>query len=80
MTSDPSTGSGPRGIVETTGQVAQGVVTGLVGTPALLAIVALNVVAICFAGWFLARLADATTARTTQMMQLITDCMKERHS
>jgi hypothetical protein len=70
----------PRGIVETTGQVAQGVVTGLVGTPALLAIVALNVVAICFAGWFLARLADATAARTNQMMQLITDCMKERHS
>lgn len=70
----------PRGIVETTGQVAQGVVTGLVGTPALLAIVALNMIAICFAGWFLARLADATTARTNQMMQLIQDCMRERHS
>jgi hypothetical protein len=70
----------PRGIVETTGQVAQGVVTGLVGTPALLAIVALNVVAICFAGWFLARLADATASRTNQMMQLIQDCMRERHS
>jgi hypothetical protein len=69
----------PRGIVETTGQVAQGVVTGLVGTPSLLAIVALNVVAICFAGWFLARLADATTARTAQMMQMIHDCMTERH-
>lgn len=75
MTSEP-----PRGIVETTGQVAQGVVTGLVGTPALLAIVALNVVAICFAGWFLARLADATATRTNAMMQMISDCMKERHS
>lgn len=73
MTHEP-----PRGIVETTGQVAQGVVTGLVGTPALLAIVALNVVAICFAGWFLARLADATSARTERMMQMISDCM-ERH-
>jgi len=70
----------PRGIVETTGQVAQGVVTGLVGTPALLAIVALNVVAICFAAWFLSKLADATTARTNVMMQMIQDCMRERHS
>jgi hypothetical protein len=70
----------PRGITETTGKVASDVVTGLVGTPALLAIVALNVVAICFAGWFLARLADATASRTTQMMQLIQDCMRERHT
>jgi hypothetical protein len=75
MTSEP-----PRTVVEAGGKVASDVVTGLVGTPALLAIVALNVVAICFAGWFLARLADATAARTNQMMQLIQDCMKERHS
>jgi hypothetical protein len=77
---DPSTGSGPRGVVETTGQVASNVVTGLVGTPALLTIVVLNVVAICFAAWFLAKLADATTARSAQLMQMISDCMKERHS
>jgi hypothetical protein len=70
----------PRTVVEAGGKVASDVVTGLVGTPALLAIVALNVVAICFAGWFLAKLADATASRTTQMMQLIQDCMKERHS
>jgi hypothetical protein len=79
MASDPSTGSGPRSAIEATGQVATGVVTGLVGTPALLAIVVLNVVAICFAAWFLAKLADATTARTAQLMQMIQDCMKERH-
>lgn len=75
MTAEP-----PRNVVEAGGKVASDVVTGLVGTPALLAIVALNVVAICFAGWFLAKLADATASRTTQMMQMIQDCMKERHS
>jgi hypothetical protein len=69
----------PRTVTEVGGQVAASVVTGLVGTPALLAIVALNVVAICFAGWFLAKLADATTTRTNAMMQMISDCMKERH-
>jgi hypothetical protein len=69
----------PRGVIETTGQVASSVVTGLVGTPALLAIVTLNVIAICFAAWFLAKLADATTIRTAQMMQIIQDCMRERH-
>jgi hypothetical protein len=75
MTAEP-----PRTVVEAGSKVASDVVTGLVGTPALLAIVALNVVAICFAGWFLARLADATASRTNQMMQMIQDCMKERHS
>jgi hypothetical protein len=75
MTTEP-----PRGVVEATGQVATSVVTGLVGTPALLAIVTLNIVALCFAAWFLSRLADATASRTAQMMQLISDCMKERHS
>jgi hypothetical protein len=69
----------PRNITEVTGQVASGVVTGLVGTPALLAIVTLNIVAICFAAWFLAKLADATAARTERLMQMIADCMKERH-
>jgi hypothetical protein len=75
MTSEP-----PRTVVEAGGKVASDVVTGLVGTPALLAIVALNVMAICFAAWFLSRLADATASRTTQMMQMIQDCMRERHS
>jgi hypothetical protein len=79
MSNDPSPGSGPHTVTEATGQVATSVVTGLVGTPALLAIVVLNVVAICFAAWFLAKLADATTARTAQLMQMISDCMKERH-
>jgi hypothetical protein len=74
MTSEP-----PRNVVEASGQVATSVVTGLVGTPALLAIVTLNIVAICFAAWFLSRLADATTSRTEKLMQLISDCMKERH-
>lgn len=75
MTAEP-----PRTVVEAGSKVASDVVTGLVGTPALLAIVALNMIAICFAGWFLARLADATAARTERMMQMISDCMKERHS
>jgi hypothetical protein len=70
----------PRNVVEATGQVASSVVTGLVGTPALLAIVVLNVVAMGVACWFLAKLADATAARTDRMMQMIADCMKERHS
>jgi hypothetical protein len=70
----------PRNVVETTGQVATSVVSGLVGTPALLVIVTLNVVAICFAGWFLAKLADATAVRTERMMQMIADCLKERHT
>jgi hypothetical protein len=69
----------PRTIAEATGQVAQGVVTGLVGTPALLAIVTLNIVAICFAGWFLARLADVASMRTEALMKMISDCMMERH-
>jgi hypothetical protein len=70
----------PRGITETTGKVASDVVSGLVGTPALLAVVVLNVVAMGIACWFLAKLADATQSRTALMMQLIADCMKERHS
>jgi sorbitol-specific phosphotransferase system component IIC len=74
MNAEPS-----RGIVETTGQVAQGVVTGLVGTPALLVIVVLNVIAIVGAGWFLSKVADNVAARTDRMMELIADCMKERH-
>lgn len=70
----------PRGVAETTGKVASDVVSGLIGTPALLSIVVLNVVAMAVACWFLAKLADATASRTTQMMQLISDCLKERHS
>jgi hypothetical protein len=70
----------PHGVAETTGKVASDVVSGLVGTPALLAVVVLNVIAMGIACWFLAKLADATASRTTQMMQLISDCLKERHS
>lgn len=73
MSSEP-----PRNVVEATGQVATSIVTGLVATPALLTIVVLNVVAIGVACWFLAKLADATASRTNVMMQLISDCMKER--
>jgi hypothetical protein len=75
MTAEP-----PRGVAETTGKVASEVVSGLVGTPALLAVVVLNVVAMAVACWFLAKLADATASRTAQMMQMISDCMRERHS
>jgi len=76
MTTEPPT----RNITEVTGRVATDVVSGLVGTPALLAVVVLNVVAMGIACWFLAKLADATASRTNQMMQLIQDCMRERHS
>jgi hypothetical protein len=69
----------PHTVAETTGKVASDVVSGLVGTPALLAVVVLNVVAMGIAAWFLVKLADATTARTAQLMQMISDCMKERH-
>jgi type IV secretory pathway TrbD component len=75
-----SSGSGPRNVVEASGKVASDVVSGLVGTPALLSIVVLNVVAMGVACWFLAKLADATQARTERMMQMIADCMRERHS
>jgi hypothetical protein len=71
---------GARNVVEASGQVASDVVAGLRQQPTLLAVVVLNVIAIGFACWFLGKLADATTARTAQMMQLIQDCMKERHS
>jgi hypothetical protein len=70
----------PRTVVEAGGKVASDVVTGLIGTPALLTIVVLNIVAMGIACWFLAKLADATQARTALMMQMIADCMKERHS
>jgi hypothetical protein len=70
----------PRNVVDASAQVASSVVSGLVGTPALLTVVVLNVVAMGIACWFLAKLADATAVRTERMMQLIADCMKERHS
>jgi hypothetical protein len=70
----------PQSTVQATGQVASDVVIGLKQQPALLAIVVLNIVAICFAGWFLAKLADTGSKRTDAMMKMIQDCMAERHS
>jgi hypothetical protein len=69
----------PQSTVQAAEKVATGVVTGLVGTPALLAVVVLNVIAICVAAWFLAKLADVASTRTEALLKMIHDCMVERH-
>jgi hypothetical protein len=79
MTSEPPRPL-PQSTVQATGQVASDVVLGLRQQPALLAIVVLNIIAICFAGWFLAKLADVASTRTEAMMKMIQDCMTARHS
>lgn len=72
--------SPPQSTVQAAGQAATDVINGLKQQPTLLAVVVLNVIALGFACWFLGKLADATTARTAQMMQMIQDCIRERHS
>jgi hypothetical protein len=65
----------PQSAIQATGQVAGDVVSGLKQQPMLLAIVALNLVAIVAAVWFLRDLNASSREFRNSLIQIVSKCI-----
>lgn len=64
----------PSTIVQAGGRVADNIVTGLSGTPALLLIVILNIAMILAAAYYLSKQEEYRAATISQVTRLLTIC------
>lgn len=65
----------PTSTVQVAGQAATDVIGGLKQSPALLAMVVLNVLAIGLAVWFLRGLQESQAKRVDHLLSLVEKCM-----
>lgn len=65
----------PQSVVQASGQVAESIIGGFKGQPALLAIIVLNVLMMGGIFWFLHGVNDAVRQNRDQLMQMISRCL-----
>ena len=71
----PESQQQPQTLVQAGGRVAEGIVTGLTGTPVLLLIVLLNIAMIVAAAHFLGKLEDTRAKNALQLTDLFRLCI-----